>query len=287
LSIELPESGNIGKRTREIIVSRNSCPSLALFGIVLAGVTYADDDFLFVRHTPKMAQLLVSFDGAGEVYVDDAWESCGPGLAYLTPPIAPHAYRSASQARSESGANWVVCWVIYSNDWRSGPAFGVDQPALFRVDGRALRLAIENLYEETVGRAEPAVMQSWTSLVHSYVLRVCAPPSRLAEIWKAVGADLAYPWTLTELSDIIGVTPEQVRRICRRELACSPMHHVTELRMRAAAALLASEFYTVEAVAERVGYDNAFAFSTAFKRRMGITPSDFRRPLIERVRSDD
>jgi AraC-like DNA-binding protein len=46
----------------------------------------------------------------------------------------------------------------------------------------------------------------------------------------------------------------------------SPLRRVTELRLRHAASLLASELYTVECAASRVGYGNPFAFNTAFKR---------------------
>jgi len=275
---EIPETVNIGRRTKEILVGRQACPPLALYGIGLTGVSYADDEFVFVRHRPDLAQLLVAFDGAGEVLVDGVWQRCTAGHAYLTPPIASHAYHSVPGATSESGANWVVCWVMYSSESHNAPDLGIEGPSLVQVDGAALRNAIENLHQEAMGSAEPAILQSWASLVHSYAQRVISPTSRLSSMWKAVGADLTYPWTLGDLSDIVGVTPEQVRRLCQRELGCSPMHYVTELRMRSAASLLASEFYTIEAVAERVGYENAFAFSTAFKRRMGITPSDFRRP---------
>ena len=54
------------------------------------------------------------------------------------------------------------------------------------------------------------------------------------------------------------------------------MSHVTALRMRQAMALLASKSYTVETVAQQVGYENPFAFSAAFKRHQGISPSEYR-----------
>ena len=280
LQPDQPDILTIGRRTREIIVGPQACPSLSLYGIGLTGVSHCDDEFCFVRHRSDIAQLLVAFDGAGEVLVDGVWQRCTAGSAYLTPTGALHAYHSVPNATSESGANWVVCWVLYNGGTHAPPDVGVDEPALLEVDGAALRNAIENLYQEAMGLAEPAILQSWASLVYSYAQRVISPTSRLSAVWKAVGADLAFPWSLSDLSDIVGVTPEQVRRLCQRELGCSPMHYVTELRMRAAASLLSAEFYTIEAVAERVGYENAFAFSTAFKRRMGITPSDFRRPPV-------
>jgi len=41
-------------------------------------------------------------------------------------------------------------------------------------------------------------------------------------------------------------------------------------------ALLASESYTIETVAQQVGYDSPFAFSAAFKRHQGVSPSEYR-----------
>ena len=58
------------------------------------------------------------------------------------------------------------------------------------------------------------------------------------------------------------------------------MRHITFLRMRQAGALLSSEAYTVEAVAQQVGYDNPFSFSTAFKRETGLSPSQYRRRAL-------
>jgi AraC-like DNA-binding protein len=58
------------------------------------------------------------------------------------------------------------------------------------------------------------------------------------------------------------------------------MQQVTHLRMRHAAALLSSESYPIIAVAARVGYDNPFAFSAAFKRSIGLAPSAYRMKVI-------
>jgi transcriptional regulator GlxA family with amidase domain len=127
-----------------------------------------------------------------------------------------------------------------------------------------------------MGVAEPVALQSLAALVDAYARRAIAAPSRLAPLWAVVDSDLARPWTLKELAALVYVTPEQLRRICRRELGCSPMRHVTELRIRESTSLLASEFNTVERVASLVGYENAFAFSTAFKRHVGVPPSAFR-----------
>jgi len=53
------------------------------------------------------------------------------------------------------------------------------------------------------------------------------------------------------------------------------MEHVTQIRMQHAVALLATGYYSVTAVSERVGYSSPFAFSAAFKRVLGVPPSQY------------
>lgn len=56
-----------------------------------------------------------------------------------------------------------------------------------------------------------------------------------------------------------------------------PLAYLTGWRMTIAADLLRDTTATVATVARTVGYADAFAFSTAFKRARGVTPSAWRR----------
>ncbi|HVW01652.1 MAG TPA: AraC family transcriptional regulator [Planctomycetaceae bacterium] len=268
-NLDLSETHTVGRQSREWIVSPQSCPALALYHISLAGVSHASPEFRFVRPDPPMSQALVCFGGSGRVLVEGEWLSCEAGQAYITPPHRLHAYHA-------DHGRWKVCWVTYGTD-SGAPALGVTSPVLIAVDGRSLLASLECLYRETMGPADPALMQHWAALVHAHALRAAGPQTRLGPLWERVTAEPAHPWSLEELASVAGVSPEHLRRLCSREVGSSPMRYVTELRMRAAASLLASEFYTVDEIAERVGYENPFAFSTAFKRHTGVPPSRFHR----------
>jgi AraC-like DNA-binding protein len=52
--------------------------------------------------------------------------------------------------------------------------------------------------------------------------------------------------------------------------------HLTDVRMRKAAEMLASRSLTVREVAHRVGYRQPAQFAKAFRRYQGVAPSDFR-----------
>src|SRR6476469_4222164 len=87
-NIPLREIHTIGKGVTERLVNRVTCPALPAFGIVLTGITEAapGGDFYFTRLCPRIGQLLVGLSGEGRVWVNDRWEPCGPGQAYITPP---------------------------------------------------------------------------------------------------------------------------------------------------------------------------------------------------------
>ena len=99
---------------------------------------------------------------------------------------------------------------------------------------------------------------------------------RLSSLWAQVSGRLDEDWTLDRLSETCHMSGEHLRRLCRREIGRSPMHHVIYLRMQLAAKLLADTDLKVEVIANRVGYKNSFVFSTTFKTWVGWRPSEYR-----------
>jgi len=62
----------------------------------------------------------------------------------------------------------------------------------------------------------------------------------------------------------------------RQILGRSPIRYLTEWRMHLAEEHLATTEIGVAVIAERVGYDSEVAFSRAFKRTHGLSPSYWR-----------
>lgn len=276
---------DIGDATKERIVSPDLFPPLAkTHGITICGLSEAYTGFCFVRTRHPWWQTLICISGQGEVWdpqIGD-WSICGPGYAYVTPPMVPHAYRAISTEYP-----WHLAWV---NLLSSHVAAQSDLPVLLKTDAEPLAASIRGLHTESlqggVTGADPLVTESWCALVRAYAMRLCVAASmrhevlpgdaRLRRLFVEVAAELAHPWTLEKLAAKIHMSAEHLRRLCRAEGMESPLRRVTELRMRHAAALLAAGNYTVERAALAVGYENPFAFSTAFKRVMGRSPSAFR-----------
>ena len=72
-----------------------------------------------------------------------------------------------------------------------------------------------------------------------------------------------------------GYCTSYFRRIFFEEMGISPKEYLVNLRINHAVALLESQYYSVEKVAELSGYTSAKYFSTSFKRVTGKSPSSY------------
>lgn len=87
--------------------------------------------------------------------------------------------------------------------------------------------------------------------------------------------DPACPWTLAVLAAEVGTSRSALAERFPKAIGQTPMQYLARRRLELAASLL-NDGATVAAVARRVGYGSEAAFSRAFKRSTGITPSAWR-----------
>lgn len=83
--------------------------------------------------------------------------------------------------------------------------------------------------------------------------------------------------SLQLLADKLGISGPQLTRRFQTAYGMSPIDYATEVRMAHARKLLVETDETLEAIAERCGYQTAFYFSRVFTRCMQQSPSAYRR----------
>jgi AraC-like DNA-binding protein len=101
----------------------------------------------------------------------------------------------------------------------------------------------------------------------------------LARPLRAIHRDLARRWTVAELARTAGMSRAVFAERFARTVGMPPMQYLLEWRMATARNLLRREHPPLAELAARVGYQSASAFSTAFSRAMGCSPSEFARAL--------
>jgi AraC-like DNA-binding protein len=93
---------------------------------------------------------------------------------------------------------------------------------------------------------------------------------------RLIHDDPARPWTVASLATGVGVSRAALARRFTAVMGTPPMAYLTQWRLALAADLLREPAATIASVARQVGYSNAFALSTAFKRIRGVSPRDHR-----------
>ncbi|MBN6150250.1 AraC family transcriptional regulator [Xanthomonas sp. AmX2] len=94
---------------------------------------------------------------------------------------------------------------------------------------------------------------------------------------SAVHADPAYRWTLQALAEHACMSRSAFARRFRETVGASPMEYVTRWRMLLAGDKLENSGDPVSVISFSLGYESESAFSTAFKRIMGVSPRQYGR----------
>ncbi len=100
---------------------------------------------------------------------------------------------------------------------------------------------------------------------------------RIARALDLVHARPHEPWTAASLAEAVGMGRSAFFERFTELVREPPAHYVTRWRMHLAARSLREDDLTVAEAARSVGYDSEAAFSRAFKRLVGASPSTFRR----------
>ncbi|GAA0598812.1 AraC family transcriptional regulator [Actinomadura livida] len=93
---------------------------------------------------------------------------------------------------------------------------------------------------------------------------------------RAIHADPGRPWTLASLAAAAHASRTTLARRFTELVGEPPLAYLTGWRMALATERLMDPSMTVATVAREVGYTDAFAFSSAFKRTLGKSPTAYR-----------
>jgi AraC-like DNA-binding protein len=267
---------------------------IILFHIVAHGSCWvAGDDG--VKHWAEEGEVIVLPYGDHHVIGGASPSECVPILTLLDPLPWEHL----PTIRFGGGGDRVdlVCGYLHSEDPLFDPAMAVF-PSAFVVQlpddaaKRWVRASVAYALEENAptSSSSSAITTRLPELVLIEVLRVhlASAPAADHGLLAALADPVLAPalsflhgapdhkWTVAELAAKAAVSRSLLDERFRQVLGRSPIRYLTEWRMHLAEDLLANTDSGVATVARRVGYDSEEAFSRAFKRAHGASPSHWR-----------
>ena len=104
------------------------------------------------------------------------------------------------------------------------------------------------------------------------------PSRRLRDVLDYIEDKLGQSITLRELAALSGVSARHFERAFRQSTGSSPHAYVMERRLHRGRGLLIDRpELSIEQIRVRLGFSSSSHFSSAFRRRIGLTPKAFRR----------
>ena len=148
-----------------------------------------------------------------------------------------------------------------------GEEAGVNRPGRALVLDRLLEITLVEVLRQTpdgVDSVRPGLLEG---LRHP----------QISVALKLIHNDAKYPWTVSELARRSGMSRSAFAARFSETVGAPPIDYLAAWRMSLAKAALASATQPMADIAELAGYQSVSAFSTAFSRANGCSPTAYMR----------
>ncbi len=224
--------------------------------------------------------LWISLKGCGLMDFDSNRYDVTPWTAFLFPPESRVSGRAGDQG--EEIVNFSLHWLPKAGRSLESASLPLGLK-LYEID--TAQSFIQSLVRRSVANDALAEQEShWAALgLLALVWREWQTPPRSRadqmiheQIERILsGGDLFQ--TTEQLATEAGLSRAHYSRCFSRITATSPNRFLREQRIRRACNLLKERDWTIETVAEKVGYSDVYFFSRQFKRLVGRTPGEYRK----------
>lgn len=99
----------------------------------------------------------------------------------------------------------------------------------------------------------------------------------LRDVRSKVMRQLSYPWTVSEMGQIMGLSRSRFSTLYKALFGLGPKEDLNNERMLLAKHLLTNPTLSIGQIALKVGYESLYHFSKQFKLKYGLAPSTYRR----------
>ncbi|WP_018758376.1 helix-turn-helix domain-containing protein [Paenibacillus terrigena] len=87
--------------------------------------------------------------------------------------------------------------------------------------------------------------------------------------------------SLQDVAERFQISPAYLSRLLRQELGMSFIDYVTEVRIQHALRLMQDPQVKIYEISERIGYASQHYFSVAFKKVLGVSPTEYRKGVVK------
>ena len=253
-----------------------------VFHILLCGVSYCDGSYHIERPASPFWCMEYIVKGKGCVSVNGKQFVASAGDVYLLPIGADHDYYS------DAVTPWEKVWFNIGGDFvsKTVEAYGLD--GIYHVEGVDAE-AVFRRFVENVRAMKTSGKVDFDRSAHDFltvVQRLAAhcesekkddDSGRAAMLRARIDAVNDYRVSLDALIEPCYATKSHMIRIFKEAYGVTPYEYLLRRKLSEAEMLLENTNLAVGDIADRLGFENVHYFSAFFRKKRGVTPTDYRR----------
>ncbi|MCP1437050.1 AraC family transcriptional regulator of arabinose operon [Erwinia persicina] len=249
-------------------------------------------DFFIDRPSGMKGYIInLTIKGRGQVFSGEEAFECEPGDLLLFQPKTSHYY-----GRSPESDCWHHRWIYFRPRayWSSWLVWQDEKRGVGRLrlperlwgEFERLFTTIEQTHTSGKRFAEELAM----NLLERLLLRAVEedPRShqqirdpRIIEACQYVTNNLAGELKIDEVANHVCLSPSRLAHLFREQMGINLLRWREDQRIIRARLLLQTTQEPIATVGRIVGYDDQLYFSRVFRKRVGVSPSDFRRRSLD------
>lgn len=250
-------------------------------------------DFFIDRPNGMQGYIInMTVRGQGKVFNGEDAFYCNPGDLLLFPPETPHYY-----GRSPESADWYHRWVYfrpraYWANWLRWPSVtkGVGRlsllsselfnefDSLFQQIDQTQKMERSTSEELAINLLERLLIRCYEETPENLPKPV---DPRIRLTCQYVAKNLAEEINLEDIARHVCLSPSRLAHLFREQMGVNILRWREDQRIILAKHLLQTTRTPVASVAGKVGYDDQLYFSRVFRKRVGISPSAYRKSAAE------
>ena len=209
----------------------------------------------------------------------------GPGEGFLILP------GELSSHQADDQEPWSHIWVGFTGsraaEYLRSCGLGQDRRTFQCAQSQQLEACVEAMMSfDTAGAGNELLLLGELYTFLGWVAQSAQGSARRSRETAAEYVELAMEYirshfqedlTVAKLAQYVGLNRSYLTTVFQNTINMSPQQYLMRFRMEWAAKMLCEDKLTVGEIARSCGYPDPLTFSKAFKRTLGVTPTQYRR----------
>lgn len=233
--------------------------------------------------------IVLSLAGMGRVEMEDGTiVDLPPGSIFVS-----HSDGQGHREQAQGDALWEMLWFSARVDSPTIVPAHSDFQVITMVNTLALKQILFAIFDEvhySDADSHQAIAAYETLFLIHFLratgwtenLRDRKKRSQLLPLWQEISRTPSSPWSVVDLCNRMNMSRSQLTRICFGLYGKAPGEMVKDIKMDRARLYVLNTELPIARIAEKVGYENANTFSTAYAHYFGVSPQKYRGKALAR-----